>query len=165
MPQEIQDLYAYNRWANRRILGAAGALPAGERARDLGSSFPSVQATLAHVLGAEWIWLERWNGRSPGGLLAGGDLDDWAELGRRWDDVEAAQARFVGSLTPPDLRRTVDYRTTDGTPYAAPLAQLLRHVVNHSTYHRGQVVTMLRQLGAAAPATDLVVYHRELGGG
>lgn len=165
MPHEIQDLYAYNRWANRRILAAVRALSGEERARDLRSSFPSVQATLAHVLGAEWIWLERWNGRSPGGFPADWNLDDWVELERRWGEVEAAQGRFVGALTAADLGRAVDYRNTAGTPFVAPLGQLLRHVVNHSTYHRGQVVTMLRQLGAAAPATDLVVYHREQGAG
>jgi uncharacterized damage-inducible protein DinB len=162
---EIRDLYAYNRWANRRIRAAAAALSAAERQRDLGSSFPSVQATLTHVLGAEWIWLERWNGRSPAGFPADWDLADWAALERRWDDVERAQASFVGDLSEADLLRPVDYRTIDGTPYAAPLGQLLRHVVNHSTYHRGQVVTMLRQLGRPAPDTDLVVYHREQGAG
>jgi uncharacterized damage-inducible protein DinB len=161
VPHEIQQLYAYNRWANRRILAAVGALSAEERGRDLGSSFPSVQATLAHVLLAEWIWLERWNGRSPTGLPGEWDLSEWPGLENRWNEVEAAQARFVAALAEADLERAVDYRTTDGTPYAAPLGQLLRHVVNHSTYHRGQVVTMLRQLGAAAPSTDLVLYHRE----
>jgi uncharacterized damage-inducible protein DinB len=162
---EIHDLYAYNRWANRRILAAATVLPAEERGRDLGSSFPSVQATLTHVLGAEWIWLERWNGRSPAGFPADWELGDWAELERRWEDVERTQASFVGGLSEADLQRAVDYRTIDGTPYAARLGQLLRHVVNHSTYHRGQVVTMLRQLGHPAPTTDLVVYHREQGAG
>jgi uncharacterized damage-inducible protein DinB len=165
MPHEIQQLYAYNRWANRRVLAPAAALSAEERGRDLGSSFPSLQATLAHVLGAEWIWLERWNGRSPSGLPGDWDLSEWPALERRWNEVEAAQARFVAALAEPDLQRAVDYRTTDGTPYVAPLGQLLRHVVNHSTYHRGQVVTMLRQLGAAAPSTDLVLYHREQSAG
>lgn len=164
MPQEIQELYAYNRWANRRILAAAAGLSAEQLGRDLGSSFPSVLATLTHVLAAEWIWLERWNGRSPTGLPAW-DLSDRPALERRWNEVEQAQSYFVAALAEPDLERAVDYRTTDGTPYAAPLGQLLRHVVNHSTYHRGQVVTMLRQLGARAPSTDLVVYYRELSAG
>lgn len=163
--RELQELYAYNRWANRRILGAASALSAEERGRDLGSSFPSVQGTLAHVLSAEWIWLERWNGRSPTGVPLDWDLADWAALERRWNEVEQARAHFVAALAGPDLARVVDYRATDGTPYAAPLGQLLRHVVNHSTYHRGQVVTMLRQLGARAPSTDMVVYYRELSAG
>lgn len=165
MPREIQDLYAYDRWANRRILGAALALPPEALDRDLGSSFPSVRATLAHVLASDWIWLERWLGRSPSGVPAEWDLSTGAAIEARWREVEGAVQSFVESLSGADLDRIVDYRTLAGTPFSQPLGHLLRHVVNHSTYHRGQLVTMLRQLGATPPATDLVVFYRELAAG
>lgn len=161
---EIRDLYAYNRWANRRILEAAARLTPEELARDLGSSFPSVLGTLAHVLSAEWIWLERWRGTSPPGLPDDWDLSGLDLVRARWAGVEADQRAFVEGLDEAALDRVIAYRNTAGAPFENPLGQLLRHLVNHSTYHRGQVVTMLRQLGAAAVATDYVVYLREPSG-
>lgn len=165
MTEEMRDLYAYDRWATDRILDAAGRLSAEERSRDLGSSFPSVLATLAHIAAADWVWLERWHGRSPTGLPGGWELSNLDEVRRRWEKVLDERTAFVNGLTEEDLRREVSYRTTSGTPHRNPLAALLRHVVNHATYHRGQVVTMLRQLGAEPPATDLIVYYREGSGG
>jgi uncharacterized damage-inducible protein DinB len=156
---EIRQLYDFNRWANGRILEAAAALAPEPFDRDLGSSFPSVRATLAHVLGAEWIWLARWNGTSPTAPPAWA-LGDVASLRARWAEVEAGQAVLLASLDDDRLDQAIDYRSLAGEPYRSRLWQMLRHVVNHSTYHRGQVTTMLRQLGAAAPATDLILYFR-----
>ena len=156
---EIRQLYDFNRWANARILDAAAALAPDAFDRDLGSSFPSVRATLAHVLGAEWIWLSRWNGTSPTAQPAW-ELDDVSSVRARWTEVEAGQAVFLASLDDDRLDQAIDYRNLAGEPYRSPLWQMLRHVVNHSTYHRGQVTTMLRQLGAAPPATDLILYFR-----
>lgn len=156
---EIRQLYEFNRWANGRILEAAAALDPEPFDRDLGSSFPSVRATLAHILGAEWIWLSRWNGTSPTAPPAW-PLDDVASLRARWTEVEAGQAALLAALTEDRLDQVIDYRNLAGEPYRSPLWQMLRHVVNHSSYHRGQVTTMLRQLGAAAPATDLILYFR-----
>jgi uncharacterized damage-inducible protein DinB len=161
---EIRDLYAYNRWANRRVLDAAARLSPEELSRDLGSSFPSVRETLAHVLAGEWIWLTRWRGSSPPGLPESWDLSSLEVVRAQWAEVEADQRAFVEGLDEAALDRVVAYRDTRGDPYENPLGQLLRHVVNHSTYHRGQVVTMLRQLGADAVATDYVVYLRERAG-
>jgi uncharacterized damage-inducible protein DinB len=158
---EIRELYAYNRWANRRLLGAAGDLSPADFDRDLGSSFPSVRSTLAHILAGEWIWLQRWLGRSPQSLPSDREFASYPALRSRWSLNEEAQLAFIDGLGDDSLRSTVRYRTTEGDTYEAPLWQLMRHVVNHSTYHRGQVATMLRQLGATAPATDLVVFHRE----
>lgn len=161
MPHEIRQLYAYDRWANRRLLDAALALPPADLDRDLGSSFPSVRATLAHLLSSHWVWLERWLGRSPTCVPADWDLSTGPAIAALWREVEEAQRRFVEGLSAADLDRVVDYRNLAGTPYSQPLGDLLRHVVNHATYHRGQVVTMLRQLGATAPSTDLVQFYRE----
>ena len=158
---DLIELFDYQRWANRRILDAAAALPAEQFTLDLGSSFPSVQATLAHMLSAQWIWLERWNGRSPTAPPEGRDVTTPAGLAAAWAEVERDEEAFLAALTEEGLRGVVHYRTLKGDPFSGPLHQLMRHVINHSTYHRGQVVTMLRQLGASAPSTDLVVYYRE----
>jgi uncharacterized damage-inducible protein DinB len=161
---EIRDLYAYTRWANRRVLDAAARLSPEQLSRDLGSSFPSVRETLAHVLAGEWIWLTRWRGSSPPGLPESWDLSSLEVVRAQWAEVEADQRAFVEGLDEAALDRVVAYRDTRGDPYENPLGQLLRHVVNHSTYHRGQVITMLRQLGAEAVATDYVVYLRQRAG-
>lgn len=161
MQQEILELFSYDRWANERMRAAASRLTAEELGRDLGSSFPSVLATLAHILFGEWIWLERWQGRSPLALPEHWDLTTWEGLTRHWEEVTERQAAFLAALAPHDLHRVVHYTNTTGASFEAPLWQLMFHRVNHSTYHRGQVATLLRQLGAQVPGTDLVVFHRE----
>lgn len=157
---EFRELFAYNRWANQAILDAAASLTDEQFARDLGSSFPSVRDTLVHVMSAEWVWLSRWRGISPTAMPESWKRLDLAGLREQWVELDAALRAFVDALSEPDLDARVAYRNLAGDPFSEPLAQLLRHVVNHSTYHRGQVTTMLRQLGAQPPATDLVRFYR-----
>lgn len=159
MLNEIREQYQYNRWANDRIASACAGLSSDDLHRDMRSSFPTVLGTLTHIAQAEWIWLERWNGHSPGAPPAW-SVADVPALQRHWTEVADAQRAFLSGLTSGDLQRSISYSNLKGEPFEGPLWQLLRHVVNHSTYHRGQVVTMLRQLGAAAPSTDLVLYFR-----
>lgn len=159
MIEELRELYAYMRWANGHMLDAVAQLGPDEFTRPLGSSFPSVRETLVHMLGAEWRWLERWHGRAPAPLPTSWDLSTLESIRRVLEDVERAQEAFVAGLTDADLRRTLSYRYSDGSPGQANFAQMLRHVVNHATYHRGQVTTMLRQLGAAGVDTDLITFY------
>jgi uncharacterized damage-inducible protein DinB len=161
MLQEIRELFAYNRWANRRMLDAVARLSDEQFRREIPSSFPSVEKTLGHMLGSEWVWLQRWHGNSPMALPADWDLSRLDAIRARWRAVEEERDAFLQSLDDGDLQRTVAARTFAGVRYETPLWQMLRHVVNHATYHRGQVTTMLRQLGATPPATDLILYYRE----
>lgn len=158
---EIRDLYAYNRWANRRILNAAVTLGDEDLDRDMGSSFPSILATLAHIVAADWVWVRRWSGESPPGRPADWELSSLDRVRTKWAEVEAERDIILAALEDDDLARDVRYSDTAGTPFTSRMVDMLRHVVNHSTYHRGQVVTMLRQLGATPPATDLIAFHRE----
>lgn len=157
---EIRELYAYNRWANARMLDAVAPLSHVEYARDVGGSFGSVRDTLAHMLGAEWVWLSRWQGSSPMGFPKW-DTSSLALLRERWRQVEADQTAYVETLRDEDLVGTVTYRNTAGTEFGNELRHLLRHVANHATYHRGQVTSMLRALGHEPVATDMIVWHRE----
>jgi uncharacterized damage-inducible protein DinB len=158
---DFQRLYDFDAWANRRVLDACQALTDEQFTRDLGSSFRSVRDTLFHVCGAEWIWLERWHGRSPGAIPSADDYPNLASVRRRWAEVERDLLDYIASLTPEDLQRTLHYKTLAGVPYSQPLWQCLQHVANHSTYHRGQIITMLRQLGAKPVGTDLIAFDRE----
>ena len=159
---DLRELYDYNRWANQRTLSAAGKLDGEKFLRAMGSSFSSVRDTLAHILSGEWIWLERWLGRSPTALLNAGDFPTVESLRVRWQKLEEDYGRFLQSLTPERLRDRLAYINRAGQGYAYPLWQQMVHVVNHSTYHRGQITTMLRQLGAEPEVTDFLAYYDEI---
>src|SRR5437870_8031857 len=153
---EIQLLYDYNAWANRRCLQAAAKLSAEQFTRQLGSSFSSVRDTLAHIYGAEWIWLERFHGRAPSSLPTATEFQDLASLRERWLRHEEKLLTFVRGLSQSDLDHIMEYKTLRFGIYSNPLWQSMQHVVNHATYHRGQVTTMLRQLGVEPILTDLM---------
>jgi len=160
-PQEIQLLFEYNSWANHRTMGAAEKLTPEQFAQPMGSSFTSVRETLAHIYGAEWIWLEPFQGRSPSALPDVTQFSDVATLREPWLEHEERLLIFVRALTQSDLDRVMEYKTLRFGVYQNPLWQSMQHVVNHGTYHRGQVTTMLRQLGAQPILTDLMHFYRE----
>lgn len=155
---EGRELIAYDKWANALVFGAVGGLSGGQLRRSVASSFPSVGATLGHIVGAEWLWLRRWRGESPGSIPAWAAEPEVADLRSRLTAVEAERDAFLADLCDADLERVVSYRTIAGQAHADPLGNLVRHVVNHSTYHRGQVATQLRQFGLTPPSTDLIAY-------
>ena len=156
---DIRLLYQYDRWANNRMIDAVSALTAEQYTRDLGGAFSSVRDTLVHLIAGEWGWLTYWQEPCPANLGEFWDRIDAlfgvstfpdahaAQL--KWAEVQKAQIDFVKSLTDESLKKTMPLRST-----APSLANLMQHLVNHSTYHRGQIALMLRQLGATPPATD-----------
>jgi uncharacterized damage-inducible protein DinB len=158
----VQELYRYNRWANERVFDAVAGLTSSEFTRDLGSSFASVRDTLLHIIWAEWIWLQRWKGTSPRQVFQVADFPDLPALRARWATIESEQRAFLETVTPERLLAAVPYVNLQGHSWQYPLWRQMQHVVNHSTYHRGQLTTMLRQLGAQAVTTDFLVFHDEL---
>jgi uncharacterized damage-inducible protein DinB len=159
--EDVARLLAYNVWANHRLMRAAATVPADDFTRDfLGASHGGLRGTLAHIMTAEWIWLERWKGVSPGRLLDEGEFADVVALRDRWTLIEGHRAEWFEALREDELAATVRYRTTEGVPHEAPLWMLVQHVLNHSTYHRGQVSLLLRAAGARTVATDLVAWDR-----
>jgi uncharacterized damage-inducible protein DinB len=159
--EDFRLLYDFNSWANQRTLNACAALAPEQFTRDLSSSFKSVRDTLAHIYGAQWIWMERWHGRVPAGLPAAADFPDFETVKRRFAEIDRNLVDYVASLNADDIQRVLEFKTMAGTQIAQPLWQMLQHVANHSTYHRGQIATMLRQLGAKAESTDLIFFYRE----
>lgn len=157
--EEARSLFAYDRWANARMLDAVAALSPEQYTRDMGSSFASVQTTLAHVVQSEWIWLRRWKGSSPAGAPEDWETPAFETLREIWAGHERELSEWLDGLTDEALNEPIAYRNMRGDAHTVVLAHLVRHVINHSSYHRGQVTTMLRQLGAKAPALDLVLFH------
>jgi uncharacterized damage-inducible protein DinB len=160
-PDEIRPLFEYNAWANRRSLAAAEKLTAEQFTKSMGSSFPSVRDTLAHIYGAEWIWLERFQGRSPSALPNVNLFAEVRTLRETWAVHEERLLVFVAGLNQRDLDQTLEYKTLKFGVYSNPMWQSMLHVVNHGTYHRGQVMTLLRQLGAQPILLDLMHFYRE----
>ncbi|MDE3137866.1 MAG: DinB family protein [Acidobacteriota bacterium] len=160
-PEDCRLLFEYNAWANRRILDSCDALSEDQFTENLRSSFPSVRETLAHIAAAQWIWTERWHGSSPTAPPDWYKAADRAALRAKLTELDRNLIEYTSHLSPADLERVTEYRNMSGQGSAQPLWQPLQHLANHGTYHRGQIVTMLRQLGAAAPHTDLIVFYRE----
>lgn len=154
-------LLEYTVWANHRVLRAAATLSADDFKRDLGNSHGGVRGTLVHTMGAEWIWLERWKGLSPTRGIDEGEFPTVVELSDRWRTIEEHRGSWLRGLSESAAAEVVRYSTLDGRPFETALWKLVQHVANHSTYHRGQVITMLRQLGARAVSTDMVLWDRE----
>lgn len=150
----LRNFFAFGRWANRTILESVAALTPEEFARSIGGSFGSVQGTLVHLSGADWVWLERFHGRSPREMPAGYELLDLEALARKWHEVEAGQDAFIAALTPESLSEPLSYVSFAGDSFTREIGDTLLHLANHGTYHRGQVATLLRQLGHKAASTD-----------
>lgn len=158
----IQELYRYNGWANGRMFEAVSDLTPEEFSRDLGSSYPSARDTLLHIVWAEWIWLQRWKGFSPQSVWQAADFPDLDAVRTRWSDVEIEQRAFLDAINGEGLLAVVRYLNLQGETWQYSLWRTMYHVVNHSSYHRGQLATMLRQLEARAHPTDFLVFHDEL---
>jgi uncharacterized damage-inducible protein DinB len=165
---EVQLLYEYDRWANNRVLQAVSALTPEQFTRDLGGSFRSVRDTLVHIIGGEWSWLTYWKqlSHSPAfladlwnrhdTLFSPDAFPNLAAVRLKWAEVEKEQTEFVNSVTEEALERMLPFRTAQ-----LSMAHLMQHVVNHSTYHRGQVAVMMRQLDAKPVPTDFHVFLLE----
>ena len=160
--QELQTLVDYHYWARDRLLDAAEPLTPEQFTRDLCNSFPSVRDTLAHLYGADWIWCARWEGESPDALPDPGTFPDLASIRTAWTAHERRVRAVLDALGEEGIHRAIEYRTTDGKPQAQVFWQMLQHLVNHGSYHRGQITTMLRQLKAAPPKSlDLIAFYRQ----
>lgn len=153
------DLYGYNRWANERVLAAAGRVTVGDLGRPLGASHGSLLGTLLHLHAVEHTWLARWHGTPEGAAPDVDGVVDVPTLRACWEQLWTRQEAFLGGLHEADLRRPVHIRTRTGYETTQPLEATLLHVVNHATYHRGQVTGQLRQLAAEPVATDYFLYY------
>ena len=165
---DIQLLYEYDRWANNRALQAVAPLRTEQFTRDLGGGFRSVRDTLLHIIAGEWGWLAYWKQPSDSftfladlrkrrdALFNPEAFPNVAAVQLKWAEVEKEQAEFVNSMTDEALRKMVPFRTRQ-----IKLMHLMQHLANHSTYHRGQIALMMRQLGAEPLATDFHVFLME----
>ena len=157
---EIQRLYAYNRWANERVLESLRSIWPEIFTSNKQASHGSIRGIIAHIAAAEWIWLERWKGSSPAGLLPESEFETFEIAAQRLRRIDDDLQEFTGRLTQADLDGSRDYKTTEGKAYSNVLSDMLFHLANHSSYHRGQITTLLRQSGAVPQSTDFILFIR-----
>lgn len=159
---DLTTMLDFHYWARTRILDAAAALTPEQYTRDLGSAFPSVRDTLVHLCSAEWNWYLRWNREAPSSMFDPREYPDVPTLRARWAEQEVKLRQFLEGLGEAGIAERLEYKALDGRSHVSAFWEMFHHVVNHGTYHRGQVQTMLRQLGATpARSVDLIVYYRE----
>ena len=157
---EIRELFAYNAWANRRMFDAAAGLADDVYRRDLKSSHGGIHGTLAHIVWAEQLWLHRWTGRPNPAVPQGRDLDSLSAVRARWEAIEEERSAFLRGFADARLAETQLVKPSTGGEFAHTFREMFAHAIDHSSYHRGQVVTMLRQVGAVPPSTGMIVFFR-----
>lgn len=159
---EIRLLHAYNAWATNRLFTALESLPTEQYHRDMHSSHGSIHGTLIHLVGAEKLWLARWEGRAEPFLTAT-EAPTREALYTVWERAGFSTAKFLGTMSDAKLQERLALRSPQGGTSHTTYWQAIQHVVDHSTYHRGQVVCMMRQAGAIPPSTGLIQFYRETG--
>jgi uncharacterized damage-inducible protein DinB len=164
-----RQLLLYTLWADRISLKAVEAVSVEDLERDTGTSFGSLLATLAHMLAAQRVWLARFEGKGLPDRPATGNAADWAaELGTDWGTLSAAWIEtsaelgfFIASLSGDQVSADITWTSARGETHTLPLWQPVLQLVNHATYHRGQVISLLRQMGYEPPSTDLLTFLLE----
>jgi uncharacterized damage-inducible protein DinB len=162
---DIRHLFDYTEWANSLAMDAAEKLSDENLRREVGISHKSIFGTLLHMAGAEWIWFERWNGRSPAkdeawSMWTTDSCADLTMLRERWRNLVDVRSQFVADLDEERLAAELPFKLLSGDASSMRLVDQMQHVANHATLHRGQVVGMIRQLGIDPPSTDLLFYLR-----
>jgi uncharacterized damage-inducible protein DinB len=160
-PDALRDHIAYTTWASGRLVDAAAMLQPKELTRDFQTADRSVIGTLAHIYASDRVWLSRLAGTPFPGFVSDADRtlatlqNDWPTLHDRW-------RQWASTLTEQHAQAILDYKDLKGTAWRQPVWQLVLHVVNHGTHHRGQVSGFLRAMGQTPPPVDLIAYYRRL---
>lgn len=158
-PQLLLSHLHYTEWASQRVLAAAAALPAEELTRDHGTADKSILGTLVHIFAADRHWLARVRLQDPGRFIEQSD-HSLEVLQREWPAIHQGWRDWHATLTPQSTAEPIHYADLKGRPYATPAWQIVLHVVNHATHHRGQISGFLRHMGHRPQPLDLIAYYR-----
>ena len=151
--------FDYTIWATEKILDSVHQLNDEELRRDLNVSHTSVLHTLQHIYYADRVWLTRLSGKTAAAFADEGDGPDLAQLGAAWPTLLNEFREYIEGLTEAKNHQEFSYSNLQGLEMTLRRWQAILHVVNHASIHRGQVVSMLRQLDKHPPSTDLVYYY------
>jgi len=154
---DLVKLTRYQQWANQKTAEPLQSLPADVADKELGGSFPTIRLTLLHMLQADYRWLHRLNGVLIVEIPATWQNENLSSLTKLWLGVQDQLLKRVNELAS-EGNPIIKFTTAKGDTYQLPLEEVMTHVVNHSTYHRGQLVNMMRMVGAKAESTDYFLF-------
>ena len=159
--KEIKLLHAFNAWANNRIFAVVETMSPEDVTKDMKSSHGSIYGTLVHMVAAEKIWHSRLIGKPEPTMMPPEEAPTLPALKAIWERVGYETAKFVGTLNDKKLQETFTMQTTAGETFTYVYWQAMQHVVDHSSYHGGQIITLMRQQGHTPPSTGLIRFYRE----
>jgi uncharacterized damage-inducible protein DinB len=157
MQDTLATMVEYSQWADECLIAAASTLTDDQYCRRLGGGFGSVQAVIAHLAGAAHAWRTRFEGGRVTTLLTEEQVPTLDEARRELTQAYDVFAREA-ARSPDELSELFEYRNIYGRDVRVPRWAVLRHFVNHATYHRGQLASMLRMLDKTPPSTDFTVW-------
>ena len=156
----LQSYTQFNLWANEKFCEFLKALPEVDLHREITSSFSSVHKTVFHIYGAQNIWISRLHGTSPAAFPVSDSVTP-SEALQKLIDTSKQLVSFIEHSTDESLQERIRYKNLAGEEFESSIWEIMQHVVNHGTYHRGQLVTMLRQLGHETLfPTDFIAFTR-----
>ena len=161
MKQLLQQYAAYNLWANKKIIETANLLSEEQINTEIVSSFPSVYKTFLHLMEVEYVWWERLKlteHDTPSGWFTG----DFTELSKKLLELSRQWQEWIESANEVNITHVFAYQNSKKEHFKQPVYEMLLHLFNHQTFHRGQLITMFRQLGLdKIPPTDFIAFARK----
>jgi uncharacterized damage-inducible protein DinB len=156
---QLKEMYAYMIWADNRIIEAAATVPDEGFRRDQNISAGSIHKLLLHAVGAQWLWLGRWQGDSTRKFPTPDELRTVAAIKARWGEVHQALLAFLNLQTDESVEQRVEY-IRNGQPHNNKLLHAMCHAADHGTYHRGQLNSMIKLAGGKPVDVGYVTYCR-----
>ncbi len=157
----LREMCEYLRWADQQSLLAARSVRDDEYYKEQNISVGSLHKMLVHCMAVQWLWLSRFRGESPQNAEDHTHYPTRMELEQRWPLVHAALIDFVGRTTPNQLGNPVTYHDTKGTAHTLPMRDMILHLIDHGSYHRGQINTMIKRAGGTPIAVSFRLYAAE----
>jgi uncharacterized damage-inducible protein DinB len=164
LKEYLEHLYEYNYWANKRYLAVAETLTEEQLFRRQGHSWDSVHAVLMHMMNSENWWLQRWNGIPTRPAFTREEFPTLASIRDHWLGLESDVRAFVAAQTDEGLLRMVTYRNPQGEAFTVPLWNMMAHLPNHNTHHRGELAAMFALMEVPHPEDEVIQYFLNLSG-
>lgn len=153
---DVLKLVEYNIWANRLMGKQIESLSPELFDKPLAGSFGSIKATITHVMESDWLWMNRFKG-IPLAKVPAWQLDNAADIYREWKIVQEDMLSVARTLAV-DKNKMIAFVTRKGMHYELPFEDLIIHIANHGTYHRGQLTDMIRVVGGQPVSTDYFIF-------
>lgn len=160
---EIENLFDYNAWANGKILDALSGIPEADYLEDMKSSHGGLHGTMVHIVFAQHVWLLHWTGKPVDAAFAAArEAVSLGDVQRFWREIEDATRSFLNERLRDSLvGQSFELKTSKGESYSHTYGESMQHLINHSTYHRGQMAGLMRQRGVRPPSTDYIRFARD----